>query len=233
MREELFSVFQDFKPVQKTSTYIEELIRCAIMTGRLKPLTRIPNENLVCDFFQVGRSTLREAFSHLEALGLLVRSTRGTMIGDKNAIAAQIQFLQKTMSVDARAVVEYRSIIEVESAHLAAQRADRQNLEVMENALKEMKSCNGDMRLLSFFDTVFHMEMLVATQNYYLSKHMSTIVDTYVATQLCAFSADVSIQKRACAYHLGILEAVKNRNPDSAREIMRKHIHDVETCFGK
>lgn len=64
------------------SDVIFRRIRDAIISGELPPGYVFPNENELCKKLNIGRSSLREAYSPLETLKLISRSKAGTYVND-------------------------------------------------------------------------------------------------------------------------------------------------------
>jgi len=86
------------------SDVIFRRIRDAIISGELPPGYVFPNENELCKKLNIGRSSLREAYSPLETLKLISRSKAGTYVNDldiyQNALGDQLaDFTVNTVSV--------------------------------------------------------------------------------------------------------------------------------------
>lgn len=64
---------ENFIPIKtaRISESIEEQIRSAIYSERLKPGNRLPSENELSKIFDTSRTTVREALRALEKEGLL------------------------------------------------------------------------------------------------------------------------------------------------------------------
>ena len=76
------------------SDVIFRRIRDAIISGELPPGYVFPNENELCKKLNIGRSSLREAYSPLETLKLISRSKAGTYVND-------LDIYQNAMNFDA------------------------------------------------------------------------------------------------------------------------------------
>src|SRR3954464_10069055 len=67
-----------FAKVRRSFDDVLEQLREAILSGRVRPGERLPNERELCETFGVGRPTLREALRSLEAVGMIeVRPGKG------------------------------------------------------------------------------------------------------------------------------------------------------------
>ena len=69
-------------------------LRDAIYTGRLPSGYRFPNENDMCKVLNVGRSTLREAYTGLVVLDLIARKKSGTYVNNIMALKNSLPFNQ-------------------------------------------------------------------------------------------------------------------------------------------
>lgn len=57
-----------------------EKLRDAILSGELPAGYVFPNENELCQKLNIGRGSLREAYSRLETLHMITRSKTGTYV---------------------------------------------------------------------------------------------------------------------------------------------------------
>jgi len=71
-----------FKRIKKTTIPDEiiDQIHSMILTGELSPGDRLPAERQLCEMFNVGRSSIREALKTLASIGIIRRDTVGTTV---------------------------------------------------------------------------------------------------------------------------------------------------------
>jgi GntR family transcriptional repressor for pyruvate dehydrogenase complex len=93
----------------------------------LLPGSRLPPERELCERFQVSRTVVRETVNLLVAQGLLKQvGGKGTFVSQNAAeplINALNVFVRRNALQGYRELVEVRSVLEVEIAGLAAERA--------------------------------------------------------------------------------------------------------------
>ena len=69
------------QPLQRRASQIAEILRAMISQGQLKAGDRLPTEEMLCEHFQVSRTTVRESVQMLRASGLLeVTPGRGSYV---------------------------------------------------------------------------------------------------------------------------------------------------------
>ena len=95
------------------SDVIFRRIRDAIISGELPPGYVFPNENELCKKLNIGRSSLREAYSPLETLKLISRSKAGTYVNDLDIYQNAMNFEAIAKQTDVKNIAEYRQIFEI------------------------------------------------------------------------------------------------------------------------
>ena len=116
------------KPIQRRiiSEQIFDQLKQIIVRGEWVPGTKIPSENEIRQMFHVSRVPIREALQKLSVLGLIeIRPGEGTYVspvtmGTLMNSFMPILILNKKNMMD---ILQYRMLIEGESAALAAQNA--------------------------------------------------------------------------------------------------------------
>ena len=123
-----------FKPVQPPTTFEEtvERLGTAIRLGLLSPGMRLPAERELADQLSISRSTLRQALTTLVQSGHLVAlrgRSGGTFVAEEPPLAKETD--APPLSDEARAVLDYRVVVETGATVLAAERADDDDLDLL------------------------------------------------------------------------------------------------------
>ena len=135
------------EPIKKSNVSEEvfEQMKTLISTGEWKAGEKIQSENDLAKTFGVSRVSIRAALGRLNALGLVVsKQGEGTFVGEAtietcmNSLLPML-IIDHTQLMD---VYEFRRIVDVGSARLAAQNADSDDLEALEKNLKDMDNAN-------------------------------------------------------------------------------------------
>ncbi len=219
------------EPIPRTSlkdVIIERLGRL-ITDQRLGPGSRLPPEQEFARALGVGRSSVREAVSALVSHGLLVRRAGdGTYLtGRVGDLVSRPLALRLTLHPQAFAhVLEARKVLEGEFAHLAALRADADDLEAIEGHLEAMRVHAREPEIAIREDFAFHMAIARSAKNPVLFDVLTSLSDLVFRSHRAATQAG-GLSPRALAYHEQIAAAIRRRSPREARRLMLSHLDDV------
>lgn len=232
----------EYKKIKPKKIYEEvaETIYEMIRTGELKPGQRLDSVQTLAENFQVGRSAIREALTSLRAMGLIeMKQGEGTFVKEFNT--EQITFPLSTAILmnkdDIANLLEVRKIIEVGTAAAAAKKRTDQQLLTMEEAIDEMRSSHGNEELKEGADLQFHLALADSTQNPLLLNLMNQVSGLMVETmketrRVWIFSKQTTLERLADE-HFAIYKAVKEQDAESARNLMKIHIENVEAILRK
>lgn len=210
------------------SDSIVEQLTSLIARGIWKPGGRMPSEKQLCEQFGVGRTSVREALKSLAVVGLIESHA-----GDGHFVATDPgRYVDKALQLgllpDAHKIselIETRLMLESQTAMLAAERAERGDLEEIAGSLQAMEAGRGDYAVYLEADLRFHLAVARASQNSILLSLLGSIrthLQSWVQQALTQGSqarAEASI-----AEHHKILQAITRRRPLAARRAMEKHI---------
>jgi len=214
----------------RTGSIVERLtekLKTLILTGELPEGYTFPNEVELCDRLHVGRSTLRETYKALASCGLISRSKRGTVVNSSDVIAAGMPYHMLIQAADFSDILEFRTLIENETARIAALRATAENKRKLAEYLEKMKQNADDAKLLTMYDTMFHLELAHATQNVLISRILGSMIDAFTQSVSYNFVNDEDVRSRAIEFHESILKAIQAGDANEARAIMQRHLQDV------
>lgn len=221
-----------FKPIKTKRVYAEivDQIQQLINEGTLKPGDKLVAERELAEKLEVSRASIREAYSALETVGLLEsRAGGGTFIraistDDIIKPLALILMMDKESNFD---IMEVRKILEVESAYLAAERANEENIEKMREYLDKMEEDIQLGRIGEVSDANFHFAIAESTQNTILVRLMSTISDLVMHSMKKSREKmyfKPGNDKKLFNQHKAIFEAIAAHNSSLARKNMCDHL---------
>ena len=188
-----------------------DLIWEKITTLELCPGSPISEQDLAQQF-NLGAVPVREAISWLAHENLVyVTERHGVYVADVN-------------TQDLQQLSEMRLSLESLSARLAAERAQPDDLIVLEALRKEQASLTPEeSRDLFDLDHKFHQAVAAAAHNRYLAQTLDRLFGLsrrlwyLVLPHLESLPSSVEM-------HLGLAEAIQAREPDRAEGIMREHV---------
>jgi len=221
---------------------VVQKIKTAICNGELKPGDRITFHDELCDRWGISRTTIREALNKLESMGILTNyKGRETYI---NAITAQevIPANQMGSLLDKTAVLqllEARKLVEPLIASLSAQRRTKAELQTMQKLLDELEQANNgkDHELYSRADHEFHLFISKMSKNEFLEVMLRNISAPLAVQQMEVISLKPEEQHRISAesqsLHQRIFDAIREADPQAAKDSMELHLESIETFMKK
>ncbi|SKA06151.1 FadR/GntR family transcriptional regulator [Selenihalanaerobacter shriftii] len=221
-----------FKPIKNKRIYqqIVEQIRELIVDGTLSPGDKLMSERAMAEELNVSRASIREAFSVLEMLGLIEsRPGEGTFIKEvkEEKVLEPLALILASDTDNIFELIETRKILEVESASLAAKRANEDDIENIKKALDEMKDAISEGRLGDQADVKFHFAIAKATHNQMFVRIMNTISDLLIQAIGEARKKLFEVENNnetLYEQHQQIHESIVSKNPQQARESMYYHL---------
>ncbi|MGH6942866.1 MAG: FadR/GntR family transcriptional regulator [Geminicoccaceae bacterium] len=206
------------------------------IVGRdLPPGTLLPNETDWCEQLGVSRTVLREATKILISKGLLgSRPRTGTRVRppeDWNLLDPDVLGWQMSATPHDRFVrelFELRRVVEPAVAALAAARASDRDVHEMESAYREMEQAVDDSQRFVVPDQRFHRAILTAAGNDML-RSLGGAIGTALTLSLHLSLETPRGQRHSLPLHHAVLDAVRDRAPERARQAMERLIDDAES----
>lgn len=204
-----------------------------ITQGQYKPGQTLPDEEKLAKQLDVSRTVIREAIKVLSAKGLVEsRPRRGTTVLpfedwsmlDPDVLAWQESSLPRFEFF--RNLTEVRRVVEPAAAAYAAQRAEKNQLENIANALACMKAALDDVDAYRKADLSFHVSILQACRNPFLQPVAHAIGATLMPS-LVVTNPDPKRNRRSIPFHVRIFEAIQARDHEAARRAMQVHLDDT------
>lgn len=219
---------------KKVSSQIVDQVKTLIASGKLKPGDTLPPERELMKVFNVSRPTLREALNMLSIMGFIQVSQRQrTKVKSlvPSNITEPLRHLLKEDIKTSLELVDARAIIETANAALAAERADEEDIAHLEECIEKMRINLREDDTLNKEDANFHLTVAVATHNKIQTHLMFSIYDLLKETVgLCYYNDEAeNIFKQHCK----IVEAIKAKNPQRARESMEEHLSYIKTLVNR
>lgn len=204
-------------------------IQGAIRDNALSEGDRLPTERELAETFGVSRSVVREAIKVLSAQGM-VESRQGSGLYVRNrpiesvSRAIVLSVSPDLMSVDR--LFEFRKMLEVDAARLAATRATPEQIAAIERSIEGYRpASDGGPNWESFapVDNAIHAQIAEAAGNPYLAVMVESVRE--LMQDIVPLIADHpgSIDE-AMRHHRRILDAIAARDPALAGSEMDAHV---------
>ncbi|MFZ6745054.1 FadR/GntR family transcriptional regulator [Undibacterium sp. JH2W] len=216
------------------SQEVVESISNNIKSGVLKPGDKLPTESAIMALYDVSRTVVREAISHLQAAGLVqTRHGIGTFILEPSQATTGMLREAIVTVRDVLDILELRISLETEAAWLAAARRTEEQAaalgkvleEILSNKTEENASVNADVR--------FHLLIAQATGNRYFVDILSNLGTTIIPrarlkSAMLALdgssNASSNYLDRVNREHEDIYLAILRKDQEAARAAMRTHL---------
>ena len=225
-----------FKPIKpkKVSSQIADQIRESILAGDFSPGDKLPPERELAEMFGVSRPSVREALNILASAGLVMSYQGGGTVvlslvdsGHSNALSELI----RTQQDRALEVIEVRKCMESWTAFYAAQRALPEDLRRLDEILQSMEKNLAGQLPSEDLDANLHIVIARSTHNIVWLHMMQSLFDAmkefqrgvWRAVYLTAEDHNLLFQ-----HHTAIVDAIRTRNAEGAREAMMHHLTFAE-----
>ena len=211
-----------------------EQIRNLIKEGKLKPGDKLPPEQMLAKNFGTSRPSVREALSALEILGITEsRGGKGNFI--KDTLGSPI-FEQEFMELEEEEspfeLLEARKALEIEIASLAAKKASQEDINSIDESLRNMEKALGNIPKMMEFDREFHINIAKAAHNNLLFS-MMTYLSNLLKEKLWVNMKEKTwnlpgYPQKYLKEHNEIFIAIKNKDSKNARKQVNHHLAGVE-----
>ncbi|QGH36669.1 FCD domain-containing protein [Gracilibacillus salitolerans] len=201
-------------------------IKKNIREGKWQAGEKIPTVQALSQQLNVSVSSVREAIKILSQQRILrVEQGRGTFVETQLSDNPNqtFEFLENSSMEQ---LTEARLVIEPELAAIVAERGSEEEVKKILQCARTMqkKMLAGEDFLEE--DIEFHYLIAQATKNDVLLKMMTLISDLLYDSRRHSMKIK-SQNEKAANYHILIAQAIKERNPLQARNLMNSHIVDL------
>jgi DNA-binding GntR family transcriptional regulator len=191
---------------------VSQAITDGLLDGRFRPGDYLIEKDL-SEMLGISRSPIREALVELQKAGVIIkRPGRRAVIRSWSA-----RDLEELFAV--------RALLEGYAARLVASRGDDLELESLREIVVEMRKAakNESLSSLVRLDLAFHDELWRLSGNTLLQSVLNGLKQQFrlFLTMNRKFHGGAN---RVHAYHQVVIDALESRNPDTAEEVMKKHV---------
>ena len=129
--------------------------------------------------------------------------------------------------------MEYRIMLESQTAYLAAKFADDSTIRELENIIARMKEIGAtDAAELSQLDIQFHFTIAMASNNSLLKNTLVAVTNELERSSYSGYTIDPQTTiANSIEYHEQILDAIRTHDQKRAKQAMRNHIKDIYTVL--
>jgi len=223
-----------FKIIKKESTLevIIQQIKGQIKKGILKPGEKLPSERELASLLGVSRASVREGIQALAFSGYLeVIQGKGTYILEMAIKYDEIvNFFSGFSNYSLDYLMEARIMLEGEFARLAALNASQEEIDVIEKIFNEIAS-SKDLNTFFVKDLEFHLTIAKVTHNPIMNGLMKIIGEMLYKEIQKIIEMSRDTRENTIKTTRDLVQAIKQRNAEQAKELMSKHIRDIRVSL--
>lgn len=220
-------------PRNAVSEEIVSKLLALLKEKKLQPGERLPPERELAERLQVSRPSLREALRALSIMHVVeIRQGSGTYISslEPRLLVEHLDFVFALADSTYLALFEARKVVEVGLCGLAAERITDEELVRLEACLEKGRLGLDDADLYLQADVELHEIITEAASSPILSRMMASLSHLSRASRQRT-AVLPGIAQQVIADHRAIVDALKMRDPEAARQAMLQHLIHVEQRF--
>ena len=224
-----------FKKVknEKFAQEVANQIKQSIFDGTYSAGDRLPNESEMAQLFGVSRMSVRQAIRVLENTGM-VHTRQGAEGGifvseaDTLAVSTYLSDMLKLKRVTNGDLTMARLIFEPYIAHRVAALWQGDDLEGLEENLRQavIKMDQNELETARLLNLTFHRLICSLTQNPVINFTLNSVIDV-LEENILKIKLDPGFVRQEIVSHSNILEAIRARNGEEARDLMHEHVETV------
>ena len=219
----------EIRPIERTNVgeQVFDQLKQLLIEGTWTPGQRLPSENELANMLHVSRVTVRQALQKLSALDLIeTRLGEGSFV-KKIDVGSNMNALIPVMYMGEQSlqqVFEFRQIIDVECARLAARRATLDDIDELVRIHRRYVDCYEKQDAAGFgkTDLDFHFQIAQMTRNSLIIKTNSILREVLEHTMQQVI--DKMGYKNGIYYHAQLIDAIAAHDEQTAVDLMREHI---------
>ncbi|HEY9273609.1 MULTISPECIES: FadR/GntR family transcriptional regulator [Achromobacter] len=215
-------------PPTLTDTVAKRLL-AEIDAGHVPPGEKLPTESALAEQFGVSRTVIREAVSRLRQDGIVeARQGSGVYVtGHAGNRALRIDAADLSSLDAVLHIVDLRRALETEIAAQAAAVRKKQDMAEIDAALAAIARAveNGGDGVQE--DVAFHRSIARATGNPYFQATLafvSQFLEAATRVTRANEARHATLMRAVLQEHIAIVEAIRNKDVDGAREAARIHM---------
>jgi DNA-binding FadR family transcriptional regulator len=187
---------------------------------------KLPTERKLSESFKIARSTVRRVIAQLKAKGLLRQNVgSGTYVADD--IEATIGAERRaTANVSPADLMDARMVLEPSLIELIVRNATAADFAEMNRCCDEAEAADS-LELFEYWDGALHRQIAAAAHNNFVLDVFDSMNRVRAAGEWGAMKRKSVTPERRAAYqveHRAIVDALKDRDVDQAREAIIGHL---------
>ena len=122
--------------------------------------------------------------------------------------------------------MEVRRVLEIEMVKLAAERATKEEIRLLEECLQNMYATIDSPDDFSKWDLEFHLVQAEACENPLFGIILEPLKESLLDL-ICTTTSTPGAIEKACEYHRKILDCIKNKDAQEAVKVIKEHLEQT------
>ena len=219
--------FKTINRVNVSDQVMKQLIEL-LSSGVLKAGDRFTSENELAKQFGVSRVSVRAAIHQLVGMGvLIVRHGDGTFVSDSMGSHLHSRLLPSLLleNIQLREVLEFRLIIEVGAARMAAIKSQSEDIALLRQCEVDMAKSVEDYSSFAMHDLKYHNTLALISGNSLMIRTIALLQEIYSAAM--AETIRIRGSKAGIFNHTLLTDAIEAHDSKLAEQLMTEHIQSV------
>lgn len=229
-------------PKLKKQTLVDDFIirfEEMILSGKLSIGEKLPSERELAAKLGVSRPVVHEGLIDLASKGLVTRTPTGGAVINDYRKDGSLPMLTSLLNFQgglpesrlAESTLEFRALIEVENARLAALNHTEEQLVGMHAILEEEKQIHMDeLEAIAQLDFRLHHLIAMATNNIFYPLLLNSFKRLYLGG-VQIFYSDPKVVPEVFEFHRELIDAIENCNPTRAADVMRRMLQHGSASY--
>lgn len=211
---------------------VVEQITGAIINGELKPGDKLPTEVELCESFQIGRNSVREAIKVLESFGVVyIKRSEGTYVSSSfNHRMLDPMLYGLILEKDsAESIIELRKVFDTGLMFVVIKKANEKDMHYLHKELEQLEievMCeNASAKRVLDQDIRFHTAIVLSTHNELIqniAKYIDRLtIPSRIRTMEKILKSDERI--RFIELHRQIVDMIERKDISAINETVESH----------
>jgi len=211
---------------------VVEQITGAIINGELKPGDKLPTEVELCESFQVGRNSVREAIKVLESYGVVfIKRAEGTFVSSSfNHRMLDPMLYGLILAKDSgESIIELRKVVDIGIMFVVFEKATEKDLQYIQKELNQLEnkvmSKNALAKQVLEQDIRFHTAIVLSAHNELINNIANYIDRITIPSRLQTMKKILESNERVrfIELHHQIEKMIKQKNTAMISKVIEDH----------
>ncbi|MDF2661060.1 MAG: GntR family transcriptional regulator [Paenibacillus sp.] len=216
------------------SQVVTERIKTHILEEGLKEGDKLPSEKQLIESLRVSRTVVREALKSLETVGLIkIKPGDGIYVDGASLkpVLDQVSFRWKREDRIIKELLQTRRILELGAVELAIELYDLRLIGEMDIWIREMEARIKKGELPIEEDLQFHRALFRSTGNETYCEFSEVLNNFFIKIRESHFG-NVEDTKKSLEEHRNIVRYIREKNTESAKAEMERHLVPLKKYVG-